>query len=140
MEVKSDKKNKEFLDRWFDNLTDAWAENQKEFDKRVTYIGSGTVAISIAFVSRDDFVCTTWFFIGECSVILSVILNFLSFLLVNIVMRHCQNKLNESGNDGSIIEKQESIVYRCIMWINLLCVALLTTGIVLIASNIFNGL
>lgn len=137
------------VDKWFDSLSDACLDYDKEFDSKITYIGAGVIALSIAFATKGDSTpceCRSLFIAGEILAVTAVILNLLSFPISKIFARYYQNIVSryiDTGYEGELkpdIDTQEKKMYRTILYYNILCLALLIAGIICICVFVFNNL
>lgn len=137
------------VDKWFDSLSDACLDYDKEFDSKITYIGAGVIALSIAFATKGGNTpaeCRCLFIVGEILAVTAVILNLLSFPISKIFARYYQNVVSRyidmdyEGELNPDIDTQEKKMYRTILYYNILCLALLIAGIICICVFVFNNL
>lgn len=137
------------VNEWFDSLTNANRDYDKGFDSKITYIGAGVIALSIAFATHGDNAPSegkSLFITGEIMAIFAVILNLLSFPLSKIYARHYQDIVSEyikTGYEGELIpdiDTQEKNLYKVILYYNLFCFVLLVLGIICICIYVFNNL
>ena len=138
-----------YVDAWFDSLSTASKEYDKEFDSKITYIGAGVIALSIAFASRDSTLplrCINLFIIGEIFAIGAVVLNLASFTISKILTRKYQNivaKYIGQGYKGSLkpaVDQQEVVLYVIILCYNIFCLISLIVGIIFISIFVFKNL
>lgn len=142
------KEEEDRIDKWFDSLTEASLNYDREFDSKITYIGAGAIALSIAFATDADlsYLCQRYFIAGEIGMTAGVVLNLISFPLSKILARHYYNIVSDyrkNGCKGDLkpnIDIQEKRMYRSILYYNLFCLLFFVAGVVCTCIYVFNNL